>query len=304
MMKRPSRSFLDRNELWPSYYLRFLRYHPQHPDFPAAKRAYQQNFLKNAIYEEMGKKLLLSFAENNVFAVPLKGIWLLDTFYPGKDRVINDLDILVFPEAFQRAKELVRKLGYVFVYDNKGSHLIFDHPSGVRLELHYALINQAIVPEKLLMPVANEELRLCVFKGSLLGIPCHLLSLEVHFMFLCLHLLREHLGSFKWWGDILLLHSCLSPGQLSTAARRMKAFPILERFQLLIGAFSGDRTALSQLYRDTKACSRNVSRLLYFMRLTPTMRLLKELPSLLRFLLTTRHRLQREQLELNSLKTV
>ena len=85
------------------------------------------------------------FESEGLFHIPLKGSVLRDYYPEGWMRTSCDLDILVKPYELERAKNLlIDVLGYSFVA--KTSHDIsFDSPTGVHLELHFALVEDYIL---------------------------------------------------------------------------------------------------------------------------------------------------------------
>lgn len=84
------------------------------------------------------EKLLVSFRENGIDALPLKGM-VLRALYPKPEmRRMGDADILIHAEQYSKIKPLLEAMGYTYV--SRTDHEIAWHHPHLRLELHTRLV--------------------------------------------------------------------------------------------------------------------------------------------------------------------
>lgn len=231
-------------------------------------RYYEAHLATSLLYTHTAKKVFFHLSALQIPAVPLKGIWLLFAHYPDGDRVLHDLDIFIPPPHFDRAVAALAELGFQTIFDNQGSHLILEKRGAPRVELHYELINQAILPEPMLFPAGKELFSRRLFAGTLHSIPCTLLSPEDHLLFLFFHLFREEFLLYKWWGDCLLLYPRLSLSRLQRAAQELQVEKLLSFSLSLLPAFFGSASAKLRLQRATRASRTPLLRLALYLSLS------------------------------------
>ena len=100
------------------------------------------------------KRITEALSEGSVDFIPLKGAVVRHLYPKPWMRTSCDIDILVKPEALERAAEiLVDKLGYKRDGEGTTHDYGFLSPSGVRLELHYRLLAEGDLGAELLSDV-------------------------------------------------------------------------------------------------------------------------------------------------------
>jgi len=102
--------------------------------------------LNNLYYQSMGANLLKlnaattifkALQQENVVAIPLKGISLVETLYKNPAvRPMTDIDLLVKTDDFQRIKDVLESMGYRLTDSYRGSHNFADEKNRVLLDLH------------------------------------------------------------------------------------------------------------------------------------------------------------------------
>jgi hypothetical protein len=98
---------------------------------------------------ELGR-LLMSFADDGIPVIPLKGLALAETLYPDPIlRPSSDLDLLVHPETVLDVDTLLQGLGYRRLADAHSWSFdlaydcatVYTGPKGVRVDLHWSLLS-------------------------------------------------------------------------------------------------------------------------------------------------------------------
>ncbi|MCQ2538663.1 MAG: nucleotidyltransferase family protein [Lachnospiraceae bacterium] len=87
------------------------------------------------------KQLEKEFEENGVKFLMMKGS-VIKYIYPKQElREMGDIDLLVYPESFPKAEEVLETLGYVVVEDVK-QHKVYKSPGGVCVEAHHTMCDR------------------------------------------------------------------------------------------------------------------------------------------------------------------
>lgn len=82
------------------------------------------------------------FEENKLPYMPLKGTVIRNMYPQGWMRTSCDIDVLVHDGDFENAVELLKKNGYTANEAVTKHDITFDTPNGIKLELHYDLIEK------------------------------------------------------------------------------------------------------------------------------------------------------------------
>ncbi|MDR0396305.1 MAG: nucleotidyltransferase family protein [Oscillospiraceae bacterium] len=135
---------------------------------------------------------LAAFEEERLRAVVLKGI-VLKALYPEPDmRVMSDADLLVEDSAFDGAKALLSKQGYVEITgDSHEDTYVCAHPDGLRIELHNRLFDRknrgflARLDESELFPVSKSV------RAEAYGGECWTFPPGEHALFQLLHMAKH-----------------------------------------------------------------------------------------------------------------
>lgn len=136
-----------------------LNAHSEFYNFATFDRTVYQQFaneeaitaIKNKVYFDNLKKVLIVLSKNKIAVVLLKGADLANSIYPSHAlRPMSDLDILVMEKDFNNALELINDLGYheylpeVLPNFNRAishhAHLKKESAIGIVLELHWILV--------------------------------------------------------------------------------------------------------------------------------------------------------------------
>ncbi len=82
------------------------------------------------------------FEKNAIVYMPLKGAVIRDMYPQGWMRASCDIDVLIHAENLENTSELLRRNGYIANEAVTKHDITFDTPNGVKLELHYDLIEE------------------------------------------------------------------------------------------------------------------------------------------------------------------
>jgi len=180
---------------------------------PELLEALEHDYHANAHFAmllvEEARKLFAAFAEQSVSAVPFKGIVLAQWAYGNVTyRTAGDLDVLVAPESYRKAEEVIRDLGYKPSADPSGWqkrwYLAFQHefpfvkPSeGYKIDLHTALSARRFSAQVPAHELYTRSSPLAVGRATL---PC--LSPEDWLYVLTMHGAKHRWESLKWVCDV------------------------------------------------------------------------------------------------------
>ena len=184
--------------------------------------------LKNNFYNNAQHNLFLTqellhlldiFQQNNIFAIPFKGLTLAVTAYGDVSlRMMGDLDIFVNKQDMLKVQELLTTDGYVLQRENNhltqtnhqrylNSQYVYDewywktldHKSlfGVRVEMHWITNSKHII-----FPLNSEDLLQNIEPVSLAGVNVPSLAPETLLVVLCLNYTKDHWTQLKMICDI------------------------------------------------------------------------------------------------------
>ena len=184
--------------------------------------------LKNNFYNNAQHNLFLTqellhlldiFQQNNIFAIPFKGLTLAVTAYGDLSlRMMGDLDIFVNKQDMLKVQELLTTDGYVLQRENNhltqtnhqrylNSQYVYDewywktldHKSlfGVRVEMHWITNSKHII-----FPLNSEDLLQNIEPVSLAGVNVPSLAPETLLVVLCLNYTKDHWTQLKMICDI------------------------------------------------------------------------------------------------------
>ncbi len=197
------------------------------PDVLASLRArYDANALRNVALTQMLSELLARLAANGIAAMPVKGPALAISAYGDLAlREFGDLDVVVHPGAFDRARDLLAGEGYrplaqlssagLRALRRSDHHLPMVHEgTGVAVELHWSLDNGR--PGRSLdgdWVWANAR------TVSLLGCDHPTLSWSALLVYLCVHGAKHGFTRLGWIRDIAGVLAAAPAGELATVPR-------------------------------------------------------------------------------------
>lgn len=153
------------------------------------------------------KRILILFKNENIDAVPLKGLTLAQFAYGSLfAREIRDLDVLIRPESVDAARAALLTDGFEWLesyldaradadYRRRKTHFTFHHPvRGVHLELHWGLLRAPDIAAADLAPFWDRSR-----PADFLGAPMRVFAPEDELFMLLLH------GSKHLWSDLIWL---------------------------------------------------------------------------------------------------
>jgi hypothetical protein len=213
---------------WNSSHLRLVRTHrlapwlyytiSQRPQicvnkgiFDGLRKDLYMETMIDASREAQLKTILNALGESKINVILLKGAYLANWVYDEPSlRMMNDVDLLVHPDNFQRTKKLLLHLGYV----NNQFPLFQDLPDPsctfsladahtLNIDLHWQLrsMDYYYIPDELIWKGVVESR---LFRSS-----AYVMSPELNFVHLTLHTLNHHYLLRNWLDMVLLL---LRPG--------------------------------------------------------------------------------------------
>jgi hypothetical protein len=153
-------------------------------------------------------RLIGKFNEAAIPVIPLKGPWLADLLYPDPDlRSTSDLDLLVRPEDTARAEELILNAGYRRLLpagqEDDMYHRSFigngDARANLVVELHHDLADSHLT--RLAIADVWASASRTTWRGHEIGT----MALTDLFLYLCLHAVKDGLGSLRSLLDIRLV---------------------------------------------------------------------------------------------------
>lgn len=99
------------------------------------------SLLFTCIEDNTQKEITKLFEENGVKFLMMKGSVLKHRYPRIELREMGDVDLLVYPECFQAAEDLLLSLGYVVVEDVK-QHKVFKSPTNICVEVHHTMCDR------------------------------------------------------------------------------------------------------------------------------------------------------------------
>lgn len=199
------------------------------PEIPAATRrelegAYRDNALAAMRATAHLTKIVRALGEAGIRALPLKGVCLAASYYGDvAGRHAGDIDILVDPSHFDRANEIVRRLGYLRISNTTRAiapdsfdedlyfrlHSMFASPDGAVVELHFRLhFNPAI------LRVDVDAIESEGARAKLGGVQLPVMPTDLQFVFLATHGARHEWERLQWIYDIAILVDRVSDAEI------------------------------------------------------------------------------------------
>jgi hypothetical protein len=186
------------------------------------KNNFYNNAQRNLFLTQELLRLLDIFQQNNIIAIPLKGLTLAVTAYGDLSlRMMGDLDIFVQKQDMLKVQELLTTDGYVLQRKNYhltqanhqrylNSQYVYDEwywktfnqksKFGARVEIHW-ITN----PQHIIFPLNAEDLLQNLEFVSLAGVNVPSLSPEILLVVLCLNYTKDHWTQLKMICDIAAL---------------------------------------------------------------------------------------------------
>lgn len=183
---------------------------------------------KTTLFLDSFKKIVLSFQEASITFVPFKGFDCSFRIYGDLfARPLADLDFIVAPKDFQRAREILIRMGLTPT-DETSNHF-WAHPIGVELQKDIVNLKrfERWEPPPLQIQGFWERRQTIQLDGVALSV----LSLEDLFLALSLHFVfHHHLKGLKWEMDLKLLmeRKSLNWELLTARANENGLTPILD----------------------------------------------------------------------------
>lgn len=172
----------------------------------------RENMLASLKQFAANKRILDALAGASIQAIPLKGTVLSVQLYGNAGvRSAQDIDILVDPEHFQRACELMIAIGYQPAFDLFSDSrtlqyvlmlhkdVTFRHAGQPPVELHF----RSEPGMETSLPPLGEIAQLDVFSAQ--GLRCQVLERETLREMVVSHALRSNVSRWKWAYDVLQL---------------------------------------------------------------------------------------------------
>lgn len=237
------------------------------------RERYDANALRNIAFTHQLIDLLELLASHSIGAMPIKGPALAISAYGDLAlREFGDLDVVVHPADFDRARELLHREGYrpLAKLSSSGEralrssdhHLPLVHAeSGVMVELHWSLDNS-----RRGRVLDGEWVWANARTVSLLGRELPSLSWSALLVYLCVHAAKHGLTRLAWIRDVAGVLAAAPAGELADATRIASAAAAERRLALvttlaseLLGAplpaelRLHDGPALAALRRDVRS---------------------------------------------------
>ncbi|WP_294155368.1 nucleotidyltransferase family protein [uncultured Clostridium sp.] len=135
------------------------------------------------------KEIINGISNMKVEVIALKGI-VLKEYYPKMEfRTMSDLDILIHEDDFQKVKDYLLKNDFIYVNDEHPVHAKFYTKDGIKVEVHWKLINN----ENYIADTLNFEEyiwnELIDFKCD--EVKCKMLNKENFLLHLCIHMAKH-----------------------------------------------------------------------------------------------------------------
>jgi hypothetical protein len=110
------------------------------------KRGYYQTASSNLLKLNAATKIFKALQQEDILAIPLKGIALVETLYKNPAiRPMTDIDLLVKTDDFQRIKDVLESIGYRLTDSYRGSYNFADEKNRVLLDLHSKFLRYEIL---------------------------------------------------------------------------------------------------------------------------------------------------------------
>jgi hypothetical protein len=173
------------------------------------RSAYQANLRRCLWFASELTRIVQHFARNQVRAIPYKGPLLAQSVYGDPAlRSFSDLDFLISPAGFERAKQSLAEIGYRPTAEltpaverfwlRRGYERSFDGAAGENLvELQWALLPYFYAVDLRVEDLLARAGRAAVGEGE---VPC--LSAEDSLLVLCLHAAKHLWTRLIWLADI------------------------------------------------------------------------------------------------------
>lgn len=179
------------------------------------REAYYVNLMHKLLLKSELVKLLSSFRDSNLPALPLKGVVLAERAYRSLAlRDFGDLDILIHHDDFSRCVPLLETLGYSPLQaidddiTNRKDYTFQNRTNGAHLELHWKLA------EKRWGSVGDPEILWSNLQSITVdGLSSPYPAVENEILYLCMHGFRHQWERLSWICDIA--HLLASAGEIN-----------------------------------------------------------------------------------------
>ena len=110
------------------------------------KKQYYLTAASNIMRLNAASEIFQIFQKENILAIPVKGISLIETVYqnPGV-RPMTDIDLIIRPEDIHNTKKVLERIGYQLTNSYRGSHNFANKESNIFLDLHSKFTRYAIL---------------------------------------------------------------------------------------------------------------------------------------------------------------
>lgn len=103
----------------------------------------KDSFYRAALLDAVKVQLEEELEKADIKFLIMKGS-VIKHFYPKRElREMGDIDLLVYPECFKKAENVLQKLGYTIVEDIR-QHEIFKAPCNIEVEVHHTMCDKAM----------------------------------------------------------------------------------------------------------------------------------------------------------------
>lgn len=216
---REVRSILDLDSLTnaslrllPLVYTNLSRFGVRDAEMTRLKGLYKKTWFENQLAFHRLRIILQSLQDSGISATVLKGAALTEIYYRDRGaRSMHDMDVLVPPDRWREAAEILKQLDWHFTPNNfsdppRFMHgLEFKHRDGYRLDLHWHVIEYFLRANRKLVG-ADTSPR--VLTAEVAGVSTHVLDHPDQLMHICLHGARPTPGgNVHWVADAMkILH--------------------------------------------------------------------------------------------------
>jgi hypothetical protein len=182
------------------------------------KLSYFKEDLRRDIYRRLCRNVLEIFDRSAIAVIVLKGAALAETVYAPSIRHCHDIDLLLNHADINEAAAKVSRLGFRKATSASAHSLRLEHDSGLPLELHTQLFQNADGNAIL------AEIRQRVQSCFILGVGAEIFSPEDNLLHVCVHAFySSSRQSLRWVGDawhIIVKHRRFDWELLLHTARR------------------------------------------------------------------------------------
>jgi hypothetical protein len=210
--------YLQKNRLIPLFFERSKVIHDLFPQelTTKLKEANRNEIFRMMKMEGIFKTIMPLLSANDIKVIVLKGMALAHTVYSHPHlRPMTDIDLLVHPQEYQRATDILTTHGAKLIYANESKYIAesnFDVSfsfQGIKVELHHHLM-----PPNFKTAINRNTIFDNTKKTVIAGISCSILTPEIQLFHLLHHLSRHmdyKLTRLIWLVDIHLFLNKYEP---------------------------------------------------------------------------------------------